>query len=624
MAITTTISKLGLRGRITATLIAVGIASIIVTNIFLSYVLSEFKGQATEQSVATDLRAVTTVVDEHFKNNGNGNILFLNTVDHFFQLRGGIREYDSIYNLNGHRLKTWKLGQKRLHGDELLAPTMAAASSDRHFTILQKTDGGYIRICTSIKNEDGSYAIGTLIGDNTEVAKTIELGKVFYNRTTILGKPYIATYKPIYINGKVSGMLFTGSEENKILMQNREFGAAKILNHGFSLWINNTNECIMRPNEQWRSLPSDVWQKISTNHSGDVDKVQFKKDGISYEMIHIYDNNLSNHIAFVYPEADKLDGIGQILWPVGIAVTIIIIIIIFVINRITQNIIKNIGGEPETVKEIVAKIAKGDFQQNNNGRKTTGILKACIDLASSLSDMLKGIISGSDSITNYSAEINNATQTLSQNANEQAATADQIVQSVSYIQQEISNNAGNTRQAMEITHEIANSIKDIQKAQNESLESVRDISEKIQIINDIAFQTNILALNAAVEAARAGEHGKGFAVVASEIRKLAEKSKNSANSIIEGAANSVQATENSTEMLNTIVPSVQKSTDLIISVEESGNSIMDTIGQIEDAVRQLNSSIQGNAAASEELAVNAEQLNAQADAFRESTTVFKF
>ena len=341
-------------------------------------------------------------------------------------------------------------------------------------------------------------------------------------------------------------------------------------------------------------------------------------------MLYLFDANLKCYIGFVYPESDKYIGIGKILWPMTIAVSIIILVILFVINIITKGVIHKIGGEPDKVREIVGNIAKGDFRQEQNAQKATGILRSCTDLAHDLGNMLKNVVSGADNISNLSGEITNATQMLSQNANEQAATADQIVQSVAYIQQEISNNTHSTREAKNIANHISDDVKNIQQAQNDSLVSVRDISEKIQIINDIAFQTNILALNAAVEAARAGEHGKGFAVVAAEIRKLAEKCKNSANDIIDGAANSLKATETSTEMLNTIVPSIQKSTDLISEIEESGNNQMDTIGQIEDVVRQLNSSIQGNAAASEELAVNAEQLNGQADSFRESTTVFKF
>ena len=167
-------------------------------------------------------------------------------------------------------------------------------------------------------------------------------------------------------------------------------------------------------------------------------------------------------------------------------------------------------------------------------------------------------------------------------------------------------------------------INEIKTAQDMSFHAVKNISEKIDIINDIAFQTNILALNAAVEAARAGKHGKGFAVVASEIRKLAEKSKTSANDIILGAQTSVNATAKSTELINNIMPSIKECTSLIKEIGDTAISQKSSIESIDLAVKQLNRSIQGNSVACEDLSSNAEDLDTQALSFRESGEVFKF
>ena len=82
------------------------------------------------------------------------------------------------------------------------------------------------------------------------------------------------------------------------------------------------------------------------------------------------------------------------------------------------------------------------------------------------------------------------------------------------------------------------------------------IADKISIINDIAFQTNLLALNAAVEAARAGDQGRGFAVVAAEVRKLAERSKTAADEIVSLASDSVRITENSSQLLDALIPEI--------------------------------------------------------------------
>jgi methyl-accepting chemotaxis protein len=245
-------------------------------------------------------------------------------------------------------------------------------------------------------------------------------------------------------------------------------------------------------------------------------------------------------------------------------------------------------------------------------------------MAENLKDILQKIYDGANQLQVSSSEINKTTQTLSQNANVQASNADNIVSSMSLIGEEIRTNAEMTSKASKITHKVMDDIDTIKDAQEKSYKAVKDISEKIDIINDIAFQTNILALNAAVEAARAGEHGKGFAVVAAEIRKLAEKSKNSANDIIAGAKTSVDATAKSTELINNILPDINECASLIEMVEMSADNQNNTIQSIDMSIKELNSSIQGNAAASEELAVSAQELNSQADGFRNSAGVFRF
>ena len=151
----------------------------------------------------------------------------------------------------------------------------------------------------------------------------------------------------------------------------------------------------------------------------------------------------------------------------------------------------------------------------------------------------------------------------------------------------------------------------------------QNIAEKIGIVNDIAFQTNILALNAAVEAARAGEQGKGFAVVAAEVRKLAERSKVAADEIVSLSAKSVKITEDAAALMGTLMPEIERTAKLVqeiaaASLEQSGGA-----DQVNSAIQQLNQVTQQNAAASEEMATSAEELNSQADQLRELVNFFK-
>jgi methyl-accepting chemotaxis protein len=150
------------------------------------------------------------------------------------------------------------------------------------------------------------------------------------------------------------------------------------------------------------------------------------------------------------------------------------------------------------------------------------------------------------------------------------------------------------------------------KAVEETVSAMKQIARKIAIIDDIAYQTNLLALNAAIEAGRAGEHGKGFAVVAAEVRKLAERSQVAAEEISQLATGSVSLAEKAGGLLGAIVPSIQKTADLVQEISAASSEQNAGVGQINGAITQISTAVQQNAAASEELASTSEEMNAQA------------
>jgi methyl-accepting chemotaxis protein len=141
---------------------------------------------------------------------------------------------------------------------------------------------------------------------------------------------------------------------------------------------------------------------------------------------------------------------------------------------------------------------------------------------------------------------------------------------------------------------------------------MRQIAQKIGIIDDIAYQTNLLALNAAIEAARAGEQGKGFAVVAAEVRKLAERAQSAAREIDVVARDSVVLAERAGDLLGAMVPSIQKTSDLVQEITAASSEQSTGAAQINSAVGQLSQATQHNAASSEELAATAEEMRSQA------------
>jgi methyl-accepting chemotaxis protein len=230
---------------------------------------------------------------------------------------------------------------------------------------------------------------------------------------------------------------------------------------------------------------------------------------------------------------------------------------------------------------------------------------------SRLSVTISEVSSAAASLSNAAIHISETAQSLSAASSEQAASVEETTASTEEMTASIGQNSDNARITDEIATKSAEDAVLGGNAVRETVTAMKSIADKITIIDDIAYRTDLLALNAAIEAARAGEHGKGFAVVAAEVRKLAERSQIAAQEISGLSADSVRTAERAGGLLETMLPSIRKTADLVGEITLTSKEQALAASQVNKAMGQLGNVTQQNAAASEELAATAEELTAR-------------
>jgi methyl-accepting chemotaxis protein len=295
------------------------------------------------------------------------------------------------------------------------------------------------------------------------------------------------------------------------------------------------------------------------------------------------------------------------------------------------------------VEALVAsgsRLAAGDFVSKieSPGRDEISWLSHELNtLRKKIRDSIQVVREAASGVRTASHELAEGNSDLSSRTESQAASLQQTSSSMTQLADKVKQNASNARQASNIVNETTtmatrggNVMKQVVDRMGDINTSAQRIAEIIGVIDGIAFQTNILALNAAVEAARAGEAGRGFAVVAGEVRALAHRCATAAKEVkalISDSVSKVDAgfvlVDEAGDTMQAILTGVNRVSTLVSAIAEAGAAQGADIGEVHDAIAQMNDSTQRNTALVQHAASSAIALKTEADRLTESVESFK-
>lgn len=312
------------------------------------------------------------------------------------------------------------------------------------------------------------------------------------------------------------------------------------------------------------------------------------------------------------------------LWITGLSSSVIICFVILASIVIS----KSISAPLKIISNAALDLSEGEGDMTrripNFGENELGETSIRVNqFVEKIQNVLIQVSAFSTHISEAANQVSSSANGLSNNATEQAASVEETSATTEQMSASLNQTAEHSKETLEIARAVSEQSYEGGQAVAKTVDAMRSITNRITLIEDIAYKTNLLALNAAIEAAHAGEHGKGFSVVADEVRKLAERSQVSAAEINELAKNSLEIAEKAGKMIEGIVPQIEETAQLVENIARKTQEQASGIAQISTTISTIDNNAQQTASSSEQLSASADEMKYSIDGLMNLVNFFK-